>query len=83
MATRVASSSTTKQTQDGGHSTRASTPASGGYVLPVLHTRIPDKTVHLGFWGGLIGAVAFGAVDVPLAAIVGVGVLVARHRRSH
>jgi hypothetical protein len=56
--------------------------AKDGYVLPVLRTRIPEKVVHAGFWGGLLGAVVVGAVDPPLAALVGVGVIVARHRRK-
>jgi hypothetical protein len=55
----------------------------GGYVLPVLHTRIPEKAVDLGFWGGLFGGMVFGAIDAPLGVLIGAGVLVARHRRTH
>lgn len=55
---------------------------TGGYVLPFVHTRIPEPLVQLGFWGGLAGTVAFGVIDLPLAALVGVGVVVARHQRG-
>lgn len=54
----------------------------GGYVVPFVHTRIPAPLVQLGFWGGLAGTVAFGVIDAPLAVLVGVGVVVARHRRG-
>jgi hypothetical protein len=56
--------------------------APGDYVLPFVHARIPAPLVQIGFWGGLAGTVAFGVIDLPLAALVGVGVVVARHRRS-
>jgi hypothetical protein len=57
-------------------------PEPGGYIVPLVHTRIPEPLVQLGFWGGLAGTVAFGVIDAPLAALVGVGVIVARHRRD-
>jgi hypothetical protein len=60
----------------------SASPAPGGYVVPVVHTRIPAPVVQLGFWGGLAGAVAFGVIEAPLAALVGVGVIVARHQRG-
>lgn len=53
----------------------------GAYVLPVVHTPVPARVVELGFWGGLVGATLLGAIDPPLAVVVGVGVVVARHRR--
>jgi hypothetical protein len=53
-----------------------------GYVVPFIHTRIPAPVVQVGFWGGLVGTVAFGVIDFPLAALLGVGVVVARHRRD-
>ena len=53
-----------------------------GYVVPFVHTRIPAPVVQVGFWGGLVGTVAFGVIDFPLAALLGVGVVVARHRRD-
>ena len=56
--------------------------APGGYVVPFVHTRIPAPLVQLGFWGGLAGTVAFGVIDFPLAALLGAGVVVARHRRG-
>lgn len=67
-------------------STQVATPpidrAPGDYVVPFVHTRIPAPLVQLGFWGGLAGTVAFGLIDFPLAAAVGAGVVVARHRRG-
>jgi hypothetical protein len=65
------------------HAKPASGRARGGYVVPLVHTRIPAPVVQIGFWGGLVGTVAFGVIDPPLAALLGVGVVVARHRRDH
>ena len=58
------------------------TTTTGEYVLPFIHTHVPAPIVQVGFWGGLAATVAFGVIEAPLAAAVGVGVLVARHRRS-
>jgi hypothetical protein len=52
------------------------------YRLPVVGTPLPPGLVEKGFWGTLVGAAVLGAVDPPLAALVGAGVLIARHRRS-
>jgi|GEM_PF-1677722 len=54
---------------------------SGAYVVPLVHARVPEPVVTLGFVGLLIGTVAMGVVDAPLAGLVGLGVVVARHRR--
>ncbi|MHB1710886.1 MAG: hypothetical protein ACYCV7_05730 [Acidimicrobiales bacterium] len=54
---------------------------ASGYVVPLIHTRLPEPVVNLGFYGLLTGTVVLGAVDVPLAILVGLGVAVARHRR--
>jgi hypothetical protein len=64
------------------HSKSASGRDPGGYVVPLVHTRIPAPVVQIGFWGGLVATVAFGVIDPPLAALLGVGVVVARHRRD-
>ena len=56
--------------------------ASDSYVLPVVGVHLPGKVVNVAFWGGLVGAVALGAVDPPLGILVGAGVLVARHSSS-
>lgn len=62
---------------------KTETPAAdGSYELPVVHRHIPANAVELGFWGGLAGAALLGAVDPPLALLIGAGVVVARHRRS-
>jgi hypothetical protein len=60
---------------------KASTNGSTGdsYVLPVVGVHLPGKVVNVAFWGGLVGAVALGAIDPPLGILVGAGVLVARH----
>ncbi len=59
-----------------------SSAADGSYVIPVVHTHVPARAVELGFWGGLAGAALLGAIDPPLALVVGAGVVIARHRRS-
>jgi hypothetical protein len=56
--------------------------ASGDYVVPVVHVHVPAKMVNAGFWCGLVGAVALGAVDPPLGVLVGAGVLIARHQST-
>ena len=53
-----------------------------GYIVPVLHTRVPASVVNTGFWAGLAGSAALGVIDPPLAVLLGAGVLVARHRAS-
>lgn len=55
---------------------------SGGYTLPVVGMTIPSPLVETGFWGTLVGATLLGAIDPPLAVLVGAGVAVARHRSS-
>jgi len=54
----------------------------GGYVVPLVHIHLPESAVKVGFYGGLAAAVAAGAVDLPLALLVGVGVVIARHGRA-
>ena len=57
-------------------------PRSGDFVVPVVHVHLPESAVKLGFYSGLGAAVAIGAVDWPLAVLVGAGVAIARHRRA-
>lgn len=73
MATRAAA---TKQAPPDKGSDRSS------YVVPVIHTRLPEPLVNVGFFGGLAAAVVVGAVDLPLALLVGAGVVIARHKRA-
>jgi hypothetical protein len=82
MATRVTSISKTKGSRAAASKTATPTGTSNGYVLPILHTRIPERLVQFGFWGGLVGVVVTGAVEAPLAALVGAAVVVARHRHK-
>jgi len=56
--------------------------SDGGFVVPLVHLRVPEPAVNLGFYGGLAAAVALGAVDLPVGVLIGVGVAIARHRRS-
>jgi hypothetical protein len=56
--------------------------SNGSYVIPLVHSRVPEQVVNLGFYGLLAGTVALGVVDAPLVALVGLGVVVARHRRN-
>ncbi|MHB8246062.1 MAG: hypothetical protein ACYDGN_12060 [Acidimicrobiales bacterium] len=51
-------------------------------ILPVIHTRVPEFVVNIGFVGGLAAAVVTGAVELPIALFVGAGAAIARHRRS-
>jgi hypothetical protein len=53
--------------------------ARPGYVVPVLHVHLPERVVNAGFWGTLVGSAALGMVDLPLAALIGGAVYVARH----
>jgi hypothetical protein len=53
-----------------------------GYRIPVVGASVPARMVETGFWGGLLGAAVLGAIDPPLALLVGAGVAIARHRRS-
>ena len=52
------------------------------YEVPVLHVRVPQRVGNTAFWLGLTGAVVGGAVELPLAAVIAAGVVVARHRGS-
>jgi hypothetical protein len=52
------------------------------FMMPIVHVSLPEPAVTLGFWTVLVGSVALGAVDLPLAALIGTGVLIARHHRS-
>lgn len=51
-----------------------------GYVVPLVHVRMPEAMVNAAFWGALGGAALLGAVDPPLAVLIGAGVVVARHQ---
>lgn len=51
-------------------------------VVPVIRARIPGDLAERGFWGALVGSALLGAVDPPLALLVGAAVLIARRRRG-
>jgi hypothetical protein len=60
----------------------ASRNGHGAYVMPIVHITVPEAAVNVGFWAALGGAAVLGAVELPLAALIGAGVLVARHHSS-
>ncbi len=76
--------SPTRTSSSGNATTRATRIGADtdGYKVPLVGVTVPSRLVETGFWGGLLGAAAFGALDPPLALLVGAGVVVARHRRS-
>jgi hypothetical protein len=57
-------------------------PSGDGYVLPLVGVRLPSTLVNVGFWGGLAGVAVVGVVELPVAAVIGAGVLVARHQSN-
>lgn len=74
MATRAAVTKLQPSTDDGQR--------PGDYVVPLVHLHLRESVVKVAFYGGLAAAVAAGAVDLPLALLVGLGVAIVRHRRS-
>ena len=66
--------------------TKRSVPEKGSgssdFVVPVIHVRLPESVVKVGFYGGLTAAIVAGAIDLPLALLAGVGVAIVRHRRA-
>jgi len=56
--------------------------ADGGFVVPLVHLHLSEPAVHVGFCAGLAAAVVLGAVDLPVGVLLGVGVAIARHRRT-
>jgi hypothetical protein len=74
-----ATQSSTRSTQK--PETVASTDGHNVYVMPIVHVTLPESAVNAGFWAVLVGAAALGAIDLPLAALIGTGVLIARHHR--
>ena len=52
-----------------------------GYVVPLVHVRLQERFVDWAFWGVLGATVVAGAVDLPVAAAVAGGVVIARHVR--
>jgi hypothetical protein len=43
---------------------------------------VPESAVNASFWTAVVGAAVAGVVDPPLAALIGAGVIVSRHRNS-
>lgn len=54
----------------------------GVYEVPIIRASVPERLVDGGFWAALAALAVTGAVDPPLALLLGAGVVVARHRRS-
>jgi hypothetical protein len=77
----VTDAATTATKPKASASKNGAAPASGDqYQLPVIGLHVPAKVVDVGFWGGLAGAAVLGAIEPPLAVLVGAGVLIARHQ---
>jgi len=64
-------------------SSKASGNENDAFVIPIVHITLPETAVNVGFWGALVGAAALGTIELPMAALIGAGVVVARHHRSH
>ena len=79
MATATVSKSAANEAPTDGAGSPA---ADNSYELPVVHVHVPARAVEVGFWATLAGAALLGAVDPPLALLVGAGVVVARHHRA-
>jgi hypothetical protein len=60
----------------------AERPSDGDFVVPIVHLHVTEPTMKLAFCGGLVAAVALGAVDLPVGVLIGMGVALARHRRA-
>jgi hypothetical protein len=56
--------------------------SGGGFVVPLVHVHLSEPAVTRAFYGGLAAAVVLGAVDLPVGVLVGLGVAIARHRRT-
>jgi hypothetical protein len=85
MATRSASQGARKDGDKGPRAAVVPTPMSPRreedvYVLPLAHVRLPAAAVNAAFWSTLAGAMVLGAVDPPLALLIGGAVVVIRHR---
>jgi hypothetical protein len=75
-----ASTSAAKTKESASKNGAASAGGGNQYQLPFVGVRVPAQLVDVGFWGGLTGAAVLGAIDPPLAILVGAGVVVARHQ---
>ncbi|MCL4434981.1 MAG: hypothetical protein M1399_09555 [Actinobacteria bacterium] len=75
----VADTTGTNGEGESGHDISVSVLKRAGYVMPVLHTRVAEPVIGMAFAGALVATVAFGAVDLPVAALIGASVVVARH----
>ncbi|MGZ4678323.1 MAG: hypothetical protein ACXV8R_13445 [Acidimicrobiia bacterium] len=51
------------------------------YVIPIVHTRLPERLVDVAFWTVLGATAVAGAIELPVAAAVAGGVMIARHAR--
>ena len=53
------------------------------YVVPIVHTHVPEYIVDAACWASL-GAVALvGALDLPAAGLLAAGLFVVRYRHQH
>ena len=52
------------------------------YILPLLHTPIPEPVVDAAFWSALAMAALFGTLNRPALGIVAAGLFIVRHRHE-
>lgn len=81
-AGRAASGSQRSAESVAGSHRSATTAPGHGYVVPWVHLSVPESLVNASFWTAVVGATLAGAVDPPLAALIGAGVIVSKHRNS-
>jgi hypothetical protein len=77
MATTTSARSAQRRSQD-----PADRPSDADYVVPIVHVHVPEPMMELAFCGGLVAAVALGALDLPVGMLLGMGVAIVRHRRT-
>lgn len=63
------------------HTKRVSVPGKMGQARRTMTGQLRPSG-RLLFYGGLVAVAAFGVIDWPVAAAVGIGTVVARRRRS-
>jgi len=89
MSTRTARSADGGYGGNGSISTRpkgvdaAGHPGDHDYVVPLVHLHLSERVVDVGFWAALAGAAVLGAVDLPVAVLIGGTAVIARRHALH
>ncbi len=53
---------------------------SSGYVVPLVHARLPEPVVDIAFWASVGAVAAVGVIDLPVAGAIATGMFVLRRR---